>query len=290
MKTLTVLDRAFDAPPLDLLLGPWLTATAVILGLMVVLWLVSLKIDDVSIVDTFWGLAFVICAWIYHAGADVAGNEAFRLLHAVLVTVWGTRLALHIATRHWRHGEEDRRYAEMRGKAGDAAFRRRSLFTVFLLQGVLVAVISWPLLFAQAAPRSDGPFPLDLHLTGVLGLVVWAVGFFFEAVGDWQLRRFRSDRENEGEVLDSGLWRYTRHPNYFGDAAQWWGFGLLALASEGGGWTLLSVALMTFFLLKVSGVSLLEKDISERRPEYREYVETTPAFFPWFPSREKDSE
>lgn len=286
---MSILERSFAWPPVELLLTPWLAATAVVLGLMVVLWLISLKIGDVSIVDSFWGPAFVICVWIYYGLGSAASDDGFRLLHAVLVTVWGVRLALHIGSRHWKHGEEDRRYAEMREKAGDAAFRRRSLFTVFFLQGVLVAVISWPLLFAQAAPRTEGPFPLGLHLVGVLGLFVWAIGFFFEAVGDWQLRRFRANPDNEGEVLDSGLWRYTRHPNYFGDAAQWWGFGLLALGSTGGGWTLVSVALMTFFLLKVSGVMLLEKDISERRPEYRRYVETTPVFLPWFPNHGEDS-
>lgn len=261
---------------------PWLVAGGVVCALMVVLWLISLRISDVSIVDSFWGPAFVVSAWIYHLFGSEAGLDGvwIRRLHLLLVTTWGLRLAAHIAVRHARHGEEDRRYRKMREDDGDARFRRRSLVTVFLLQGVLVAVIATPLLFVQSAPR-----PESLQWTDLVGFALFAVGFFFESMGDWQLTRFRSGPANAGKVLDTGLWRYTRHPNYFGEATLWLGFGFLALASPGGGWSLLSVALMTFFLLRVSGVTLLERDISDRRPEYREYIESTPAFIPWFPDR-----
>ena len=268
------------AIPFELLGRPWLVAAGVVCGLMVVLWLVSLRISDVSIVDSFWGLAFVVSACVYRSFGAEPGLEGswFRWLHLGLVTVWGLRLAAHIALRHAKHGDEDRRYRKMREAAGDSRFRRRSLVTVFLLQGALVALIAPPLLFAQSAPRPD-----YLTWTDVAGLVLFALGFLFEAVGDWQLARFRSDPSNGGRVLDSGLWRYTRHPNYFGEAVLWLGLGFFALASPGGIWSLVSVALMIFFLLRVSGVTLLEKDISGRRPEYRRYVETTPAFIPWLP-------
>ena len=268
------------AIPFDLLWQPWLVAGGIVCGLMVVLWLVSLRLGDVSIVDSFWGPAFVISACVYRTFGVEPGLEGswIRWLHLALVAAWGLRLAAHIGVRHAKHGEEDRRYRKMREDAGDARFRRRSLVTVFLSQGVLVALIATPLLFAQSAPRPD-----HLVWTDVVGLLLFALGFFFEAVGDWQLTRFRNDPSNDGEVLDSGLWRYTRHPNYFGEATLWLGFGFLALASPGGIWSLASVALMIFFLLKVSGVTLLEKDISDRRPEYQRYVETTPTFFPWFP-------
>ena len=261
---------------------PWLLASVVVCILMIGLWLVSLRISDVSIVDSFWGVAFVLSAWVYRFfGADPSLEGSWiRWLHLGLVTAWGLRLAVHIAVRHAAHGQEDRRYRKMRDEVGDARFRRRSLVTVFLLQGVLVALIAPPLLFAQSAPR-----PGHLVWTDWVGLALFALGFFFEAVGDWELMRFRGNPSNSGRVLDTGLWRYTRHPNYFGEATLWLGFGFLALASPGGGWSLLSVALMIFFLLKVSGVTLLEKDISDRRPEYRRYVETTPTFFPWFPDR-----
>lgn len=279
------MNRLFDVP-LEVLWTPWLAAAGVVLGLMIVLWLVSLRIDDVSLVDSFWGLAFVLSAWIYRfLGSEPGADGSWvRWLHLGLVTLWGLRLAVHIALRHAAHGEEDRRYRKMREDVGHERFRRRSLVTVFLLQGGLVALIAPPLLFAQAAPRPD-----QLTWTDGVGLALFALGFFFEAVGDWQLRRFRGDPSNAGRVLDSGLWRYTRHPNYFGEATLWLGFGFWALASPGGAWSLLSVALMIFFLLKVSGVTLLEKDISDRRPAYREYVESTPAFFPWFPDRDGPS-
>lgn len=258
-----------------------LAASAAVLGLVTVLWAISVRTRDVSIIDSFWGPAFVLAAWIHRA----FGPEASTLqwLHLALVTTWGLRLAIHIAVRHAKSGEEDYRYRQMREKAGES-FWWQSLFTVFWLQGVLVVLISTPLLVVQAQAGDAGWTVLDL-----VAVVVWLVGFTFEAGGDYQLQRFKADPENRGKVLDSGFWRYTRHPNYFGDAAQWWAYGLFALGFPGGAWTLFSVVLMTFFLLKVSGVALLEKTITERRPKYREYIEKTPAFFPWLP-KERGSE
>lgn len=250
---------------------------AVVLVAMILLWSVSLRLRDASIVDMFWGTGFVLATWTAALVAGSAGLERPRAALALAaVTLWGLRLSVHLVARNAGHGE-DRRYQAMRAAHGDR-FPIVSLFTVFLLQGVLVVVISLPLQAAVTAP--PGPLgPLD-----ALGILLFATGFLFEAVGDWQLRRFKADPANRGKVMDRGLWSTTRHPNYFGDALLWWGFGLLG-AAAGAPWTLLAPAIMTFLLMRVSGVTLLERDIGERRPGYRAYVERTSAFFPWFPRK-----
>lgn len=245
---------------------------AVLSGAMLLLWVASLRLRNASIVDPFWGAAFVLAAWVSHVVAGAGGPRAWLAL--ALVTAWGLRLSIHLLLRNAGHGE-DFRYAAMRRDHGPR-FWWVSLFTVFLLQGALVSAISLPL---QTAITSPGRPPGALEAAAVL---LWAVGFLFEVVGDRQLARFRADPASRGRVLDTGLWRFTRHPNYFGDALQWWAFGLLGLGA-GAPWTLLSPALMTFLLLRVSGVALLEKDIAERRPAYRDYLQRTSAFFPWPP-------
>ena len=262
----------------DTLWSAWLTAAAAVAAMMTLVWLVSLAKRDVSIVDIFWSLGFVLAAWIYHLHGDAAAPR--RQLVLALVTIWGLRLALYIARRGRGQGE-DYRYAAMREGRGPS-FAWQSYFTVFLLQGALILVISPPLLLVGAASQFAGWTWSD-----AVGVVLWAVGFFFEAVGDWQMARFKADPDHRGRVLDTGLWRYTRHPNYFGDAMVWWGFYAFALAVPGGAWTLPAPLLMNLLLLKVSGVALLEKTISERRPKYRDYVEATNAFLPWFPRRRK---
>lgn len=239
-------------------------------------WILSLKKRDVSLVDIFWGLGFVVAAWSFRL-VD-GGFTTFQLVHLFLVTVWGSRLALHIA---WRHQGEDYRYRTMREQVGPS-FATRSLFTVFWLQAALVLVIAPPLFFAQSGER-----PSVWMWTDWIGLGLFALGLFFEAVGDWQLSRFKADPANRGQVLRTGLWALSRHPNYFGDASVWWSFFFFALGTPGGFWTLPSTLLMTVLLLKVSGVALLEKTIVERRPAYRDYLETTSAFIPWFPRRRK---
>jgi len=254
-------------------LGTSMAWSGAVLGAaMLLLWALSLRLRNASIVDPFWGAGFVLVAWTAHGVAGSGGARAGLAL--LLVTAWGLRLSLHLLRRNAGHGE-DFRYRAMRQSHG-AGFWWVSLFTVFLMQGALLWAISLPL--QAAVTRGSGP-PGALE---VAALLVWAVGFAFEAVGDWQLSRFQRDPANRGKALDTGLWRYTRHPNYFGDAVQWWAFGLLGVAA-GAPWTLVSPALMTFLLLRVSGVALLEKDIALRRPAYRDYAERTSAFFPWFP-------
>jgi steroid 5-alpha reductase family enzyme len=255
----------------------YLLAGALILGLMIVLWLISLALRNSSIVDIFWGTGFVIVAWAAHL-LSAAGDPLRKWLVVLLVTVWGLRLSLHILWRNWRK-PEDFRYAKWRQENG-ARWWWISFFQVFLLQGVLMWIVSAPVVAAQAIP--GGP---PLGVLGVLGILVWAVGFFFEAVGDLQLSRFKADPANRGKLLDRGVWRYTRHPNYFGDATQWWGFYLMAAATGWGALTVLSPILMTFLLVRVSGVGLLEQSLKDAKPGYREYIERTSAFIPWFPKR-----
>ncbi|MEM1204262.1 MAG: DUF1295 domain-containing protein [Acidobacteriota bacterium] len=264
------------------LLDPWLSAAAVVFILVTLLWLVSLRIRDVSIIDSFWSLGFVVSAWIYRSQGGEASPAQW--LHLGLVTLWGVRLAAHIAWRHAKHGEEDPRYQAMRRRTGDA-FRWTSLVKVFWLQAALICVIAAPLLWTQAGTRVNGGALAPWVWTDALAVVLFAIGFAFEAGGDWQLTKFRDDPSNRGKVLRTGFWAWTRHPNYFGDAVIWWSFGVAALGSVGGVYTLPASILMTFLLLKVSGVALLEKDIAERRPKYRDYIESTPAFFPRPPSR-----
>ena len=251
---------------------------AILFGCMIGLWLLSLVLKNASIVDIFWGLGFVIVAWITFHMAD--GYLGRKVLICTLVTLWGLRLAIHIGGRNWGKGE-DRRYQAWRAKYGPR-FWWVSLFTVFGTQGILLWVIS---LVTQAGQIS--PEPNRWVWQDALGLLVWAIGFFFEALGDWQLARFKANPENRGKVMDRGLWAYTRHPNYFGECLMWWGLFLIAQAAPGNIWTIISPLTITMLLLKVSGVTLLEKSIVETRPKYKDYIESTSAFLPWFPKRKQ---
>ncbi len=257
-------------------LSLYLLAGGVVLGLMILLWLLSLALRNASIVDIFWGTGFVIVAW----AAFLFTPDGFlprKLLLAALVTIWGLRLSIHILRRNWGK-PEDFRYAAWRQESG-RNWWWYSFFKVFLLQGILLWIISTPLIAVQFSPA-----PARLGLLDALGVLVWAFGFYFEAAGDAQLERFKSDPANKGKLLTTGVWHYTRHPNYFGDAAQWWGYFLIA-AGAGGWWTGFSPILMTLLLVRVSGVALLEKTLIETKPGYREYAQTTSAFVPWFPRR-----
>jgi len=247
----------------------------VVIGLMVLLWLVSLVLKNSSIVDIFWGTGFVISAWVYFA-LTPDGFLPRKLLIAILTTIWALRLSLYILWRNWGKGE-DYRYQVWRKEAG-SAWWWRSFFKVFLLQGILMWIISVPLLAAQFRPLAGYLSALD-----IVGVALWLIGFFFESIGDLQLARFKSNPANKGKVMDRGVWRLTRHPNYFGDSAQWWGYFLIAI-SAGGWWTIFSPLLMTLFLLRVSGVTLLEKNLAAR-PGYEEYMKTTSSFIPWFPRK-----
>jgi steroid 5-alpha reductase family enzyme len=233
------------------------------------LWALSLPLHDVSIVDPGWGLGFVIVAWLAFALGE--GCVSRRALLAGLVSIWGLRLAGHLIARKLSERREDPRYADMRRRHG-ARFALVSLGSVFLTQALLIWIVSLPL--QASAPETDRLGALD----GV-GIAAWALGFLFEAVGDRQLSRFRADASNRGRVMDRGLWRYTRHPNYFGDFMVWWGVWLIALSTVGAWWTVVGPLVMSTLLIRVSGKGLLEQRMSAR-PGYREYASRTSGFVP----------
>jgi steroid 5-alpha reductase family enzyme len=244
------------------------------LGAMVLLWLLSLALRDASIVDIWWGpgIAFVV-AVAYALGG---GGEPRRALLLALVTLWALRLGAHLLWRNAGRGE-DPRYQAMRRRHG-ARFARVSLVTVFGLQGVLQWLVALPLQLAELAPAADRLGPLD-----AVGVLLYALGLGFEAVGDWQLARFRADPASRGRVLDRGLWRYTRHPNYFGDCLAQWGMFVVALAAPLAWLGVIGPLAMTILLLRVSGVALLERSIGKRRPDYADYQRRTSAFIPRLP-------
>ena len=250
----------------DYLLGLGVAVAAAFLT-----WLLSLHKRDVSIVDSLWPLLFILLAVVYAAAAPGRGPRA--LLALGLVTAWGLRLSIFITWRNWGH-EEDRRYQAIRAR-NQPNFGLKSLYLVFVLQALLAWIISLPL---HAAISRGG----SLSIADVLGSALWLLGFVFEAVGDWQLAHFKRDPAHRGRVMDRGFWRFTRHPNYFGDFCVWWGLYVVALGA-GGWWSIVGPLLMSVLLLRVSGVTLLEKDIAERRPEYADYRRRTNAFFPGRP-------
>lgn len=251
----------------------FLLAGGVILILMTLLWLLSLRLQNSSIVDIFWGLGFIVVTWLAFV-LTPQGYLPRKILISALVTVWGLRLALHIGSRN-RGKPEDFRYANWRTEHGERWWWF-SFVQVFLLQGFLMWLISAPLIAAQTSG-----FPAILTPLDVLGALVWAIGFSFEAIGDAQLLLFKADPANKGKLYTRGLWRYTRHPNYFGEAVLWWGFYIIALAA-GRWWTIFSPLLMTFLLLRVSGVAMLERTM-RHRPGYEDYMQRTSAFVPWLP-------
>jgi len=250
-------------------LRAYVLALALLVVAAVLTWSISVGKRDVSIVDSLWGLLFVLAGATYAVALDSHGPRMPWVLG--LVGIWAARLTVYITWRNWGEGE-DHRYRAIR-RRNEPGFWLKSLYLVFGLQAVLAWLISLPLLAAIASPASLGV------LDG-LGALLVVGGVLFEGVADWQLSRFKAAPDNRGRVLDRGLWRYTRHPNYFGECCVWWGFYLLAVAA-GGWWSIVAPLLMTFLLLKVSGVTLLEQTIEQRRPGYANYVRRTSAFLPW---------
>jgi steroid 5-alpha reductase family enzyme len=236
-------------------------------------WLLSLIRKNVTHVDSMWSLFLLISAFIYTLYLDHINLRVILVLF--LLSVWALRLCLYLTWRNWGP-HEDHRYAAIR-KNNQPHFWFSSLYIVFGLQALLAWIISMPLF---GAIESNIAF----NYLDVLGIVLFAIGFIWEVTADWQLSVFKAEPHNHGKVLDTGVWRYCRHPNYFGECCVWWGFYLIALAA-GAWWSLVAPLLMTLLLLKVSGVALLEKDIAERRPAYLVYIKSTNAFIPWLPKR-----
>ena len=248
-------------------------AALIIVVFVTLLWVWSVFIKNVSIVDIFWGLGFVIVNVFY---AFMFGDLTERkLLVLILVFIWGFRLAIYLAIRNIGKGE-DFRYQEFRRNYGPKRYWWFSFFQTFLLQAVLIMIISLPLLGINTSTSSG-----SLNCLDYLGIVVWVVGIVFEAGGDYQLMRFKKNPINKGKILDIGFWKYTRHPNYFGDSAVWWSYAIFSIAS-GCYWHIVGSIIMTLLILKVSGVSLLEKSLKEEKPLYRDYIKKTSSFLPWF--------
>lgn len=254
------------------LVGLILLNLAVTAGLMVSLWLLSISLRDVSIVDVFWGPGFVVIAAVTFVLLGEPSPRRWLLLAAV--SIWGLRLGWHLGRRKIGR-PEDYRYQDLRERLGPR-FWLTSLAVVFGLQAILMNVVALPVVVGlfDATP---------LGAINILGAAVWCVGLAFESIGDWQLERFKANPDNSGKVMDRGLWAYTRHPNYFGDFLVWWGLFLLSLSSPDRAWTVVSPIVMSFLLLRVSGVTLLEQGLRTRRTGYQHYAARTSAFFPWPP-------
>jgi steroid 5-alpha reductase family enzyme len=257
-----------------------LTNAAIILVTMLALWLVATKIGDVSFIDAVWGGGMALLAATAWLQLGEPGPRASLI--AAMAVIWGARLAIHLYIR-WRASGEDPRYAKILGPARDKGrYASGALKRVFLPQAVLLWITCLPAQMGVAGSGAAAIGPLAMS-----GAALWLLGIVFETVGDWQLSRFRADLASKGKVLDTGLWRYTRHPNYFGDACVWWG---IWLAASEAGWpvalgSLIGPAFLTFTLTKWSGKPLLEKGMADRRPGYADYVRKTSGFVPWFPKK-----
>ena len=251
---------------------------AAVVLMMICGWFISLQYKNVTIVDSLWGLGFVLIAWITFSMSE--GFIGRKLLLAILVSLWGLRLMVYLSWRNWGKGE-DPRYGSWREESGDR-FWVVSLCKVFILQAVFMWVISLVLQLGQFSPTPKAFTWLD-----ILGTSVWTAGFLFESVGDWQLAKFKADPQNKGKVMDRGLWAYSRHPNYFGEFLIWWGLFLITFSTPNSWWTVLSPIIISAVLLKMTGIPLTEKTIVNTRPGYKNYIERTNAFIPWLPKKER---
>ena len=255
-----------------------ITTAGITLAAITSLWVISIIIRDVSIIDmAFSGLISVLIGFSFWK-TQAQGPAALITLFAVLI--WGLRMSVYLVHRNWGHGE-DVRYTKLRSWAPEGwAFHWLSLRQVFLLQGVVIWLLTLPQqIFFWVAPAAD------MTAIAWLGLSLWGIGFFFETIGDWQLSKFRADESKRGTVLNTGLWRYTRHPNYFGELAQWWGLFLIAIQVPQVGFGLVGVLLYSWLVVRVTGKATLEKKLGREKPDYEDYVRTTSGLIPWFPKR-----
>ncbi len=241
-----------------------------------VFFVVALIIKNNSIVDIGWGAGFVMVAW--YSMVRGGNYTEIGVLTTVLVTVWGLRLFYHIIKRNWKK-PEDFRYAAWRKEWGKWLVPRAFL-QIFMLQGFFMAVIAYPVIAINATDKAS------FSLLAIIGALVWVKGFFFEAVGDWQLKQFIKNPANKGKIMKEGLWRYTRHPNYFGEATMWWGIFIIGIGTRSGILGIISPLTITILLVFVSGVPMLEKKYADNS-EFQEYARRTSKFIPWFPKKEK---
>lgn len=254
----------------------FLQVSFLIWAIVTLLWLWSVAIKNVSIVDVFWGFGFVIVNTFYVYNLEEINTRSWLMF--ALVTIWGLRLTIYLAIRNIGKGE-DYRYQQFRKDYGAKRYWWFSYFQVFLLQGILILIVSLPFLGVHFGDTSGGLSWIDY-----LAILIWIVGFSFEAGGDYQLFQFKRNPENKGKVLNSGFWKYTRHPNYFGDSAVWWAYALFSIAA-GGYWQIIGAVIMTLLIIKVSGVAMLERTLKNTKPKYADYIEKTNTFIPWFPKK-----
>lgn len=248
----------------------------VILLYMVMFFIIAQVKKNNAIVDIAWGGGFILVALLsLYVSPDVGARQ---WLVMGLVLIWGVRLIMHIALRSKGKGE-DFRYADMRRRWGDRA-RINSFFKIYMFQGVLLIFIAYPILLNNYSDSTA------LHVVSMVGVVIWMIGFFFEAVGDYQLYRFKQNPENKGKMMQNGLWKYTRHPNYFGEVMLWWGIFFIVLPVSYGWSAIFSPLLLTFLILKVSGIPLLEQKYKDH-PDFHDYAQKTNAFIPWLPRKTK---
>ena len=252
----------------------YIKGIGVLMAALTGLWLLSLKLKDASIIDIFWGFGFVIVGWFYAFEVNEMSLDFRQKIYLAMITIWGVRLTAYLAYRNIGK-PEDYRYAEWRKENG-AKWWWLSFIRVFALQGFLLWIIS-------AVYISGFNVKGDLTIYEYIGIAFWAIGLFFETVGDWQLMQFKKDPNNQGKVMNKGLWRYTRHPNYFGDTMVWWGFFIYVLSSPQNLVFIFCPIIMTFFLLKVSGVAMLERGLKKTKPKYAEYIRKTSSFIPMPP-------
>lgn len=253
----------------------------VLMALIIALWRYSVRIQDVSFIDAFWPFGMVIMAVLTYFQTPVGVIER-KLALAGLTALWGMRLAIHLYTR-WREHGIDPRYAAILGRLQNKkgwSFSKASLINVFLFQGPLLFIVCLPAQLGQFGPQSP-----QIGILGWIGIVMALSGVAFETIGDAQLTKFREDPASKGKVLDTGLWRYTRHPNYFGDVLTWWGIWLVAAESLPGLWAIVGPIVITYLLTRVSGVPMLEHGLKKRRPDYEDYIRRTSGFFPWPPTK-----
>lgn len=260
-----------------------------LLAVIILLWLVSVRIRDVSFIDAFWALGMVLLSWFsawqVWPGPGEGGVSGHGNIMLLLVTLWGLRLGMHLLLR-WRSEGEDPRYKKIIASAMEKkgwSWAKVALLQVFLLQAPLLFIVSLPAQLTILAVR-EGSAPSWLAYAGI---AIALIGMAFETIGDWQLRRFRKNPANKGRVMDKGLWRYTRHPNYFGDACTWWGIWLVALDAAWwiGAVSVVGPIFLTFTLMKWSGGPMLERGLKKTRPGYEDYIRRTSAFFPMPPGK-----
>jgi steroid 5-alpha reductase family enzyme len=262
---------------MSLLISNLILSYFFVIGTMLLLWLLSIPLRNASIVDLYWGAGFGLLAMLLYS--RIEDPNTWQGILMLLPTLWALRLTIYLMLRNIGHGE-DPRYTKLRSWVPDEkSFHILSLKQVFMLQGHIMWVVSMPVIVGLSLPAQD------VGVLTIAGCLVWLIGVLFEAVGDEQLRRFKANPANKGQIMDRGLWRYTRHPNYFGNASLWAGIFLVSAENP---WCLLTVfspLLMTHFLLNVTGMKLLEKKMQKEKPAYAEYMAKTPGFFPGIPKK-----